>query len=257
MTFTPEARHERLGPLECTIVDGGADPSIAVLLCHGYGAPGHDLVGIAMEWMTLLGDDAGVFRFVFPAAPGTLEELGMPEGRAWWPINMARLAQQVQAQRFDELHQHEPDGLVPARKALAETVQATLDGLGGQETPLVLGGFSQGAMVSMDLTLRGLPQPPRMLFQFSGTLICRPAWQAALQQLAEQPASPLIVFQSHGTHDSILPFSSAEALRDLLTDAGAEVTFHSFAGPHTIDVDSIAKTAQMLKRLARSVEERP
>ena len=256
MTFTPEARHERLGPLECTVVNGGADPSIAVLLCHGYGAPGHDLVGIAVEWIKLLGEDAGAFRFVFPAAAGTLEELGMPEGRAWWPINMARLAQQVQTQRFEELHEHEPPGLTEARSALAATVQATLEGLDGQESPFVLGGFSQGAMLTMDLTLRGLPRPPRMLLQFSGTLICRSAWQAALEKRAERPEFPMTVFQSHGTLDSILPFSSAQSLRDLLRDAGIDVTFHSFDGPHTIDVDSIVTTAQMLQRLSRSLADR-
>ena len=49
--------------------------------------------------------------------------------------------------------------------------------LAGDENPLVLGGFSQGAMLAMDTALRGSIAPPQLLIQFSGTVICRPQWQ--------------------------------------------------------------------------------
>ena len=57
------------------------------------------------------------------------------------------------------------------------------------------------------------------------------------------------VFQSHGTYDPILPFDSATTLRDLLASRQVKVTFHSFAGPHTIDSASIEVTADLLKDL--------
>ncbi|MEM9646398.1 MAG: lysophospholipase, partial [Planctomycetota bacterium] len=78
--------------LNCIVIDGGPSPTIPVVVCHGYGAPGHDLAGLAHEWLNLLGEEKGTkFRFVFPEGPLSLAEQGMPDGRAWWPLNMARL----------------------------------------------------------------------------------------------------------------------------------------------------------------------
>lgn len=239
-------RQVRYGQLECIVVDGGDAPRIAVVLCHGYGAPGHDLAGLSAEWVDLLGEQAGEFRFVFPAAPGSLAEEGMPDARAWWPINMARLAEAVQASRFEELHEHEPEGMEQAREALAAVVTEVKADMQGAATPLVLGGFSQGAMLALDTALRGLEEPPALLLEFSGTLVCRPAWQPSIDRLAGTS-----VFQSHGTLDPILPFASAEALREMLLAAGVQVDFHSFIGPHTIDVDAISRSAQALVRLAQ------
>jgi phospholipase/carboxylesterase len=42
------------------------------------------------------------------------------------------------------------------------------------------------------------------------------------------------VFQSHGRHDALLPFSIAEVLRDRLRAAGAAVDWHAFLGAHEI-----------------------
>jgi phospholipase/carboxylesterase len=243
----PTAHRTRLESLDCIVVDGGPTPKIAVVICHGYGASYEDLAPLSGEWISLLGDRAGDFRFVFPDAPNNLAALGMPEGRAWWPINMAQFAAAIQASRFDELHDHQPPGIVEVREMLCKTIQRVKEDLNGDSTPMVLGGFSQGAMLAMDASLRGDIKPPQLLFQFSSSIVCRPQWQAALSRLAETA-----VFQSHGTIDPILPYASAVALRQMMTDAGIAVDFHAFVGPHTIDVESIARTAQALADLAVS-----
>ena len=240
-------RQRRYGQLDCIVVDGGEDPRIAVVLCHGYGAPGHDLASLSAEWVNLLGERAGEFRFIFPAAPDSMADQGMPDARAWWPINMAQLAEAVQASRFDELHEHEPEGLARARELLTAAVAEARADFPAGTAPLVLGGFSQGAMLALDTSLRGLEEPPALLMLFSGTMLCRAAWQAAAGRLAGTS-----VFQSHGTLDPILPASSAETLRELLGAAGVTVEFHSFIGPHTIDVDAISRTSQALARVADS-----
>ncbi len=246
----PTAHRTQLESLDCIVVDGGPSPRVAVVICHGYGASYEDLAPLSGEWIGMLGKHAGAFRFVFPDAPHTLADLGMPEGRAWWPINMARLAEAVQASRFDELHEREPPGINEARELLCATIQRARKDLGGASTPLVLGGFSQGAMLAMDVSLRGLSDPPRRLFQFSGTIVCRPAWEAAMPtRLAETP-----VFQSHGKIDPILPYTSAVALCEMMTEAGVDVDFHSFMGPHTIDVESVARTAGALASMAQSLD---
>lgn len=241
----PVANRTRIESLDCIVVDGGPDPKIAVVICHGYGASYDDLAPLSGEWISMLGDQAEAFRFIFPDAPNSLAELGMPQGRAWWPINMAQLAEAVQADSFEELHDHQPPGISEARAALCETIQTVQSELGGVETPLVLGGFSQGAMLAMDASLRGAIASPQVLFQFSGTVICRPQWQSALSRLSDTS-----VFQSHGKIDPILPYSSAVALHEMLQDAEIETDFHSFMGPHTIDVESVTRTAEMLRAVA-------
>ena len=99
----------------------------------------------------------------------------------------------------------------------------------------------------MDTSLRGDIQPPDLLIQFSGTLICRPLWQAALPRLAKT-----FVYQSHGTRDPILPFASAERLHQLLVDAEVSTDFHVFDGPHTIDLESLVTTARSIQGLVKN-----
>ncbi len=241
----PTAHRTRIDSLECIVVDGGPSPSIAVVICHGYGASCEDLAPLSSEWIGLLGDHAEKFRFVFPDAHHSLAELGMPYARAWWPINMLRLAEAVQAASFDELHGHQPPGIDDARQRLCGTIREVKQGLGGESTPLVLGGFSQGAMLTMDASLRGDIGAPQLLLQFSGTIICETEWRNSLGRLKDT-----FVFQSHGKIDPILPYSSAVALHQMLSDAGIAVEFHSFVGPHTIDVESVVRSAQAMAQLA-------
>lgn len=262
-------RQTRFGRLDCVVVDGGPEPTIPVVLCHGYGAPGHDLAGLSLEWTERLGKAAEKFRFVFPAAPNDLSELGMPGGRAWWPINMAKLAELAETDRPEELYDQHPPGLDDAREMLVETIGEVIGSVavrpggndsGGNDSggkppgdrgaqksgvPVVLGGFSQGAMLAMDVSLRGAIEMPVALFQLSGTLICQDVWKPAAGRLAETE-----VFQSHGTADPILPFAAAEALRDLLVRAGIRVDFYPFQGSHTIDVGAVARTTEILRRVA-------
>lgn len=234
-----------IGQLECIVVDGGPAPKNFVVVCHGYGANQEDLAPLSLEWISLLGDQSIDYRFIFPNAPHSLAELGMPFGRAWWPINMARLAEMVQASAFDELHQHEPPGIDLARSALSDLISQACAELGCKDGHYGLGGFSQGAMLSMDVALRGEVVPPSVLLQFSGTMICQDAWSAVVGDRLKQTS----VFQSHGTLDPILPFSSAECVKEMLKDSDVKVEFHSFDGPHTIDTESISKSGRMLKDL--------
>ncbi|WP_145351827.1 alpha/beta hydrolase [Roseimaritima multifibrata] len=241
-----QAYETKLGPLNCIVIDGEQPASVGVVVCHGYGAPGEDLVPLGAQWVDLLGEDAERCRFVFPAAPFDLADLGMPMARAWWPLNMQRLMDAMDAEQFDELHQHEPAGLDVARKALSETIEALVKTLDGPNPSLILGGFSQGAMLAMDTALRGIDKPPAVLMQMSGTLICQPIWEPLLStRLANTK-----VLQSHGTSDPILPYSSAEALYQLLKNAELDVRFMSFAGPHTIGPDmNDALVAEIQKQL--------
>ncbi|WP_146578957.1 alpha/beta hydrolase [Neorhodopirellula pilleata] len=245
-SYPSRPRIETIGSLRCIVVDGSAEPRIPVILCHGYGAPGDDLASLTPHLIEWIGRDAAALRFVYPEAPHDLSDLGMPQGRAWWPLNMAAMQELLQTNRFSELHDAEPPEIDVARGALQETVEAVLANMPGspapETIPYCLGGFSQGAMLTMDLSLRGTMPPPKTLVQFSGTLVCANQWKASLSRLSRTK-----VLQSHGRIDPILPFSSAEALRDLLREGDVDVDFVAFQGPHTIETDALFRVVERLR----------
>ncbi len=229
--------------LQCQIVDGlqpGTMPTKLVVLSHGFGAPGDDLVGLAAHLIRSSPLVAASCRFVFPCAPIDLTPMGMPGGRAWWPINMARLAEINQTGNYDELTRLLPDGLLEASEQLKNAVREIQTQHGLNDSATVLGGFSQGAMLSTDVVLRGAVVPTALVL-FSGTVLCSAEWQ---QFAAEHPGCP--VLQSHGRQDPVLPFLPAESLRDLLAGNGFDVNFLPFDGPHTISEEALIGLAQLL-----------
>jgi phospholipase/carboxylesterase len=237
-------RRERLGTLDCQVVDSGPRPTLAMVLCHGFGAPGDDLVSLADAIVGELAAADTAIRFVFPAAPLQPPELAPYGGRAWWNINMAALLAASESKSFAQLHDATPPGIDRAADALIGCVEAALVQLAatpGADAPrYFLGGFSQGAMLTTHVALSGRLPAPDTLIQLSGTLICRANWQAALEagRLAETD-----VIQSHGTIDPILPYSSAEVLRQLVQPHCRQHTFIPFHGPHTIPMQSITAIA--------------
>ena len=79
----------RLGELDCRLF-GSSTPQRAVILCHGYGAPGTDLVGLGpamVEREPALEDTL----FVFPAAPLSLGGPAFFESRAWWQLDVVAI----------------------------------------------------------------------------------------------------------------------------------------------------------------------
>ncbi len=79
---------ENIERLNCVTVappTTGKIDRIAVY-CHGFGAPGDDLVGLAEPIVRAADSNDESFLLVFPAAPIDLSRYGMPGGRAWWPL---------------------------------------------------------------------------------------------------------------------------------------------------------------------------
>jgi phospholipase/carboxylesterase len=183
-------------------------------------------------------------RFVFPEGPLALDNVPFG-GRAWWPIDMARLERAARTGDTARFLDETPAGLPEARKKLLSTLEALTTQLKLGMGSVVLGGFSQGAMLATDTTLR-LEDAPAGLAIFSGTVVSSSEWTARAPKRAG-----LSVVQAHGTSDPILPYAAAEQLRDLLTHAGLRVRFLPFRGGHTITQESIAALAQLLQeRLA-------
>jgi phospholipase/carboxylesterase len=222
-------REQKLGTLTVRIAggtdrEGGGDGPVLVLL-HGFGAPGTDLVPLHRALRV-----APEVRFVFPMAPLVLDPYAPAElaPRAWWMIDMLRLQAARTGPDAIALAKETPAGLADARDALQGMLSALERELHAPLEKVVLGGFSQGAMLACDTTLRA-EQPPAGLVLLSGAPICEPDWRA----LAPNRAG-LRVLQSHGHTDPILPYAGAEWLRDLLRAGGLDVEFVPFSGGHGV-----------------------
>jgi phospholipase/carboxylesterase len=232
--------------LKCRFINALPDdtlPRMLVVLCHGFGASGDDLVDLAPS---LIGSSQRIARncqFVFPEAPVDLGPLGMPGGRAWWPINMARLAQMNQTKNYEELTRLRPDGMLAASEQLAAAVSDIQQQLEITDSMTVLGGFSQGAMVSTDVALRH-QKSPAVLALFSGTLLDRDDWE----RLANEH-NGCVVMQSHGTDDPVLPFAVARQLHELLKQQGFTAEFIEFPGGHTIPLAALQRFSQRLQQV--------
>lgn len=240
---------ETCGTMRCAVLDDlptGTEPDLAVILNHGFGAPGDDLVPIGQHLLQLRPDLKSKVRFWFPQAPLSLDDMGLPGGRAWWPIDLEELSAAVQQGRMRDLRESCPPGCSEAREHLESVVETVLQQTGLTPQKLVLGGFSQGAMISTEVALRAAV-PPALLAIFSGTLLNESEWTS----LAAGQAS-MQVLQSHGRQDPLLPFQLAEELRDMFTTAGAEVDFVPFNGEHTITLEALDRLAARLTEIADS-----
>ena len=169
-------------------------------------------------------------RWFFPEAPIALDTGMASGGRAWWNIDMMQLQLAMMRGLHRAMENEEPVGMAEAAGALRSCIQELHTSEGVDPSRLVRGGFSQGSMVTTEVALHHAGTPFAGLVALSGTLLCRERWTKAA---AERGAS-LRVFQSHGRRDPVLPYAGAEALRDVLTAAGASVEFHGFAGQHEI-----------------------
>jgi phospholipase/carboxylesterase len=219
-------KQDKLGGLTVRLTGGtdgrGGGNGPLVLLLHGFGASGDDLVSLA----DVLHVPAGT-RFIFPEGPLSLS-FGPRDARAWWLIDMARIAADQAAGRIRDLSNEIPKGLAPARKTMLAFLKEVEQKFVADPRKTILGGFSQGAMLSCDVMLR-TTQPYAGLIQLSGTLLATQEWTPLLQKRKGLP-----VFQSHGMQDELLPYVGAERLRDTLIHAGLLVEWHSFRGGHEI-----------------------
>src|SRR5262245_13252593 len=109
-------REERIAGLRTRVTGGtdgkGGGRGPLVLLLHGFGAAGDDLVSLA----DVLDMPTGT-RFIFPEGPVSLS-FGPRDARAWWLIDMGRIAADQAAGRIRDLSHEIPKGLAPAREAM-------------------------------------------------------------------------------------------------------------------------------------------
>ncbi|WP_293868140.1 dienelactone hydrolase family protein [uncultured Alsobacter sp.] len=196
----------RLPPLS------GTARSLVVLL-HGYGADGDDLIDIGRAWQGYLPDTA----FVAPHAP---DPCGMaPMGRQWFPLTMR--------------DPHERwTGVVGARPTLDGFLDAELARHGLDDTRMVLVGFSQGTMMALHAGLRRSRQPAAIV-GYSGMLV-------GPERLADEGACAPPVLLVHGSADDVIPAQALFMSAQGLAAAGLTCEWHlSMDVGHGIDEDGL------------------
>jgi phospholipase/carboxylesterase len=174
----------------------------ALVLFHGRGADEHDLVPL----LDVL-DPERRFVGLTPRGPLSLP----PGGAHWYAVH--------------EIGYPDPTTFLPTYELVGEW----LDGLGFPPERVILGGFSQGAVMSYALSLgRGRPRPASVL-ALSGFVPTVEGFELDL----EPPLSRYAI--GHGTFDPVIGVEWGRSAGALLEDAGAEVRYAEYPLPHAID----------------------
>jgi phospholipase/carboxylesterase len=193
------------------LVKRGKSDGTGILFLHGYGANAEDLFPLAAE---LAWSDRE--SWYFPDAPLEIPLGPHMVGRAWFPIPLRELQEGV------DFSNSTPPGLEKA----ATHVKNLIAQMPHQK--IILGGFSQGAMLATHLVLSN-PTAYKGLAILSGTMIHSSVWR----KLAEK-ASGLEFFQSHGEDDPVLPIAGAQKLNTMLVECGLQGELKTFRGGHEI-----------------------
>ena len=201
----------------------GGKPRRLVILLHGLGADGNDLIGLARYWARLLPDA----EFLSPNAPFPCDTA--PYGYQWFSSQ-----------------DRSPEAVLGGVRAAAPILDAFIDEaleerhLGSAELALV--GFSQGTMMSLFVGLRRA-EPVAGIVGFSGRLL---APELLASELRSSPPTLVV----HGTEDPVVPYSSMAAAETALKTAGVPVeTVTSVGIGHSIDDQGLRRGGQFLKHV--------
>ena len=186
----------------------------ALVLFHGRGANEHDLLPL----LDALDPERELDGFC-PRGP-----LSLPPGGAHWYA-------------VPRVGYPDPATFAVGFAAAAEFV----DGLAHER--VVLGGFSQGAVMALSVGLGAGRPKPAAVVAFSGFVPTVEGWE-----LGTGPWPPIAI--GHGTYDPVIPIELGARSRDRLEAAGAEVWWHESPLDHTIDPAFVAELRPWIRAAA-------
>ena len=204
---------------------GGKSRNLVVFL-HGYGADGKDLIDLANPFAMAMPNAS----FISPDAPNPCAM--SPSGREWFPI--------------DEI----PTGAIKASESLLDLIQAEAQNLDLSFKEVILIGFSQGAMMSMQCLLINEYQFGAII-GYSGALRIENI-EAANNQIIKgkhiYANTPVLLV--HGEQDEVVPFQSLMNSKSLLNQVGFDVKTLSRPNlGHGIDPEGISAGMELLKKI--------
>lgn len=205
----------RLNPLS------GLKPEALVILIHGYGSNGEDLISLA----AMMQPSLPYAVFVAPNAPSQLPH--MAAAHQWWPIETFSMAERAV-------------GAAAAAPTLDAFISEELNKAGLTSDRMVLVGFSQGTMMALHVGLRRL-EAVAGIVGISGMLVASESLEADIRS---RPPVLLI----HGTQDDVVPFRSMELASSALANAGVPVATHASVGlDHSVGPDGLSAATQFAR----------
>jgi phospholipase/carboxylesterase len=193
------------------------EPEGLLVLFHGRGAGEHDLFPL----LDLL-DPQRRLLGVTPRGPLTLP----PGGAHWYAVR--------------EIGYPDPGTFLPTYEAVSAWLGLLAEETGLGPARTVLGGFSQGAVMTYALGL-GRDRPrPAALVALSGFLPTVPGFELDL----EPPLPPIAI--GHGTFDPVIEVDWGRGARRALESAGADVLYREYALPHAVDPRFLVELAPWL-----------
>lgn len=198
----------------------GGKPDALVILLHGYGSNGADLIGLAPYWADAI--PGAVF-----VSPNAIEPVpGAPGGYQWFPIS--NLDPHLMEQ-----------GVRSAAISVERFIDRELEKYGLPPERLVLVGFSQGTMMALHVGLRRAKEIAGIV-GYSGVLV---GGRSLKDEMRSKPPIVLI----HGDRDPTIPIPAMFDSADALCEAGHGAQWHiSYGVPHSIGPDGLELGAAFL-----------
>jgi phospholipase/carboxylesterase len=203
-------------PLEARVREASGEPAGALVLLHGRGADEHDLFPLLD-----LFDPERRLLGVTPRGPLSLP----PGGRHWYALG--------------GIPTPDPETFLSTAPRLA----AFLDALPVSAERVVLGGFSQGTVMSWAMSLNPRRPRPAGVVALSGFLPRVEGYPLEPERLAGVP-----VLVAHGALDPVIPARFGAEAAATLADAGADVTHLETAVPHMVDPAWIGPVRDLVAR---------
>lgn len=202
-----------------------AAPKSIVLLLHGLGSNGRDLISLAPYWDKVLPDTL----FVSPDAPFACDMVppGYPDSFQWF-----------------SLQDRDPAKMTKGVLTAAPILEGFIDSLLSQHklpaSKLALAGFSQGTMMSL-YTGAHYKEKLAGVLGYSGALVWPPDTKP--EKLQKLP-----IHLIHGEADDVVPISAYHMARQKLEAAGFTISGHTTRGlPHSIDEAGIESGGEFLE----------
>ena len=191
---------------------------------HGFGADMTDLESLK----DILTPENTELNWIFPNGIYTVPIAPGFTGRAWWPLQLSQLPSDWTNYCPPELGQ-----LLPQIMSLIASLNVPWN-------QIILGGFSQGAMLATEVYFAA-PEKPLGLLSLSGSLIHKEFWsEKCLFRKNEK------IFLSHGEQDQVLPPSGTQKFLQLLKQNELQVDFVSFKGGHEIPSQVCARAQKYI-----------
>lgn len=196
------------------IVRNADNPRVVVVLIHGYGSNEKDLYSLS-----------GIFpndvMLVFPRGPIAYSNTSF----SWYDIGF----------KADGNHERNMDQAYQSNKQLVMFIESISNTYLLPQSKLVVGGFSQGAILSVNMCVEN-PHLMDGVIGLSGTLLHESV--LPINGLSEQ-YKEIHVFYAHGTNDKLLPIHHGRKVKELLINCGVQLDYREYTIEHTIQQNEI------------------